>query len=420
VFGFVRRGERLARRFKLVILATTAIVVGGLLVGTLTGRHAARWARTRATWAVLRVLGMSIDRSEIDADWRHKRLYDIEQMRGKLQGVYDQYDPKMKALLDYAGLDPRHVLLRWGNFDRTLLLPSTIFEADDTGRSYRFRPNVRSIWIRNLRLKGGILAYFQIPDGPRFDEVVEGTSAIVVRESLQTTNSWGLRGAEPDLGATVRGIVLGDSYMQGLFVGDDETPSVCLKRFLADRFKTTVDVLNTGHLGYSPEQEYYTLLEYADRIKPGFVVLSLFANDFGDLFEVLEGHADWEENRYWIGKIDAYCKARGIPCLAVPAPWVNQIEGPRLAGHYPGGISNILKEGGMAYYDPIEVFCEETERLALQAAREGKPILPNPLFNGHVADGHFSPLGCRLWGDSVGRRLALILERRDVESGSRR
>ena len=233
-----------------------------------------------------------------------------------------------------------------------------------------------------------------------------------MNESLQTTNSWGLRGKEPDLNAELRGLVLGDSYMQGLFVGDDETPSVCLKRFLKDRFKTTVDVLNTGHLGYSPEQEYYTLLEYAERFNPQFVILSLFANDFGDLFEVLEGRGDWDENRYWIAKIDAFCRAHGLPCLAVPAPWVNQIEGPRLAGHYPGEISNLLKGCGMAYFDPMEAFCEETEKLALQAAKEGKPILPNPLFNGHLGDGHFSPLGCRLWGDSVGRRLALMLERR--------
>ncbi|MDR3619092.1 MAG: SGNH/GDSL hydrolase family protein [Paludisphaera borealis] len=411
------RQLRLARRFKLAILTITASIVVGLLSGTTVGRHAAHWAWTRPRWALLHAVGRSIDRSEIDADWRHRRLYDIKQARGKLKDAYDQYDPKMKGLLDYAGLDPAHALLRWGNFDKTLLLPSTVFEPDDSGRSYRFRPSLRSIWVRNLKLKGGILAYFAIPDGPRFDEVVEGTGAVVVKESLQMTNSWGLRGGEPDVGAAMRGIVLGDSYMQGLFVGDDETPSECLKRFLKERFKTTVEVLNTGHLGYSPEQEYYTLLEYADRIKPQFVILSLFANDFGDLFEVLEGRGDWEENRYWIGKIDAFCKSRGIPCLAVPAPWVNQIEGPRHAGHYPGGISNILEAGGMSYFDPIEEFSEETDKLALKAAAEGKPTTPNPLFNGHLGDGHFSPLGSRLWGDSVGRRLALILERRRVGGG---
>ena len=51
-------------------------------------------------------------------------------------------------------MDPDHVLLRWGNFDKTVMLPSTVFEPDDSGRSYRFRPGVRSIWIRNFPMKG--------------------------------------------------------------------------------------------------------------------------------------------------------------------------------------------------------------------------------------------------------------------------
>ena len=107
-------------------------------------------------------------------------------------------------------------------------------------------------------------AYFQVPDTPELAELVKGTGAQIVDGSTQTTNSWGLRGPEPDLAAPWRGIVLGDSYMQGLFVGDHETPVECLKRDLKTRLGGPVEILNTGHLGYSPEQYYY----YADRICP--------------------------------------------------------------------------------------------------------------------------------------------------------
>ena len=73
-----------------------------------------------------------------------------------------------------------------------------------------------------------------------------------------------------------------------------------------------VEILNTGHLGYSPEQYYYTLLEYAQRFPPQFVVVSLFANDFGgDVQEVLEGKGDWEEGCYWLGEIRQYCSQAG-------------------------------------------------------------------------------------------------------------
>ena len=161
------------------------------------------------------------------------------------------------------------------------------------GRSYRFRPDIRSIWVRNFPAKGAVKAYFQIPDTPEAPEMVKGTGAVIVEGSSQTTNSWGLRGPEPDLKAPVRGIVLGDSYMQGLFVGDDQTPAECLKRDMKKRLGSAVEILNTGHLGYSPEQYYFSLLEYFGRFPPQFVVVSIFANDFaGDPKGVLEGPAE--------------------------------------------------------------------------------------------------------------------------------
>src|SRR6516165_1501992 len=185
-FAFVERSRRLARRFKAVIALGTLLFVSLLVVGTSSGRYAARWVETRCRWALLQAAGLAPERAEVDADWQRKRLYDIGQTRAKLRDVYAGYDPAMKRLLTYAGLDPGHALLRWGNFDRTLYLPATVFEADDTGRSYRFRPNTRSIWVRNLRLKGGILAYFPIPVSPRLAEITAGTGALVVSSSVQT------------------------------------------------------------------------------------------------------------------------------------------------------------------------------------------------------------------------------------------
>ena len=89
----------------------------------------------------MQAVGLPPDRGEIDADWKRKRLFDIEQSRGTLAGTFAEYSPASQRLLQFAGLDPEHALVRWGNFDRTVLLPSTVFEPDETGRSYRFRPN---------------------------------------------------------------------------------------------------------------------------------------------------------------------------------------------------------------------------------------------------------------------------------------
>ena len=41
--------------------------------------------------------------------------------------------------------------------------------------------------------------FFLVPDGPGLAAAIKGTAAIPVSESRQSTNSWGLRGPEPDL-----------------------------------------------------------------------------------------------------------------------------------------------------------------------------------------------------------------------------
>jgi len=409
VFAFRDRTARFERVFKWLIVLGTVGTVALLLFALPAGRYATSWVVARGRWLALSSIGAKPDRSEIDADWRRKRLFDIASSRAKLEQTYAEYTPALQGLLRFTGLDPDHALVRWGNHDRTVLLPSTVFEADNTGRSYRFRANVRSIWVRNFPVKGPVKAYFQVPDQPELAEMVKGTAVQVVDGSVQTTNSWGLRGPEPDLRATWRGIVLGDSYMQGLFVGDQETPTECLKRDLKARLKASVEILNTGHLGYSPEQYYYTLLEYAQRFPPRFVVISLFANDFGGEFqEVLEGKGDWEEGCYWLGLIRQYCFSRRIVCLFVPAPWARQLDDARSTGFYPGLVTNYLPATAQEYFDPIADFVNAQLALSIEAKDQAPGS--SPLFNGRIGDGHFSARGSELWAAAVGRRLGLFLQ----------
>ena len=200
----------------------------------------------------------------------------------------------------------------------------------------------------------------------------------------------------------LRGIVLGDSYMQGLFVGDQETPTECLKRELESRLQAPVEILNTGHLGYSPEQYYYTLVEYGRRFPPQFIVVSIFANDFsGDVEKVFQGTGDWEEARYWLWRIREYCLERNAVFLVVPAPWLKQIEEPQLAGNYPGQFSNVLEATGLEYLDPIEDFVNAHLEASLASRKAGKFPTGNSLFNGRVGDAHFSAEGCRVWAKAV-------------------
>jgi hypothetical protein len=321
----------------------------------------------------------------------------------------------MKRLMRYAGLDPGHGLLRGGNYKLTLLLPSKVFEADDEGRSYCLRPSTRSIWLRNLTIQSGTLMFFLVPDGPGLSEAIRGTPAIPVETSRQTTNSWGLRGPEPEPDAPLRGLVLGDSYMQGMFIGDEDTPPECLRRYLQSNLRTRVSILNTGVMGYSPEQYYHSLMAFAGRFRPHFVVVSIFTNDFGDLHEVAsKGRGDWEEGKYWLDQVVDYCRSRQLPHVIVPVPYKPSMFSKRRSGFYPGMIANILDDSGLMFLNPTDFFINAHLERLVAAEQRGDPHGGGSLFNDVIGDGHFSAAGSEVWAESVGRRLILLMEKDHV------
>jgi hypothetical protein len=409
-FPFRDRMERLDRWFRRAVVGLTFLAIVGLVAGSATGRYLVRRAVAQARWAVIGTVGLKPSRAEIEADWRLKREQAIKQTGATYREIFADATPERKRLLQFAGLDPGQAVLRWGNFDKILLLPGTVFVPDDTGRSYRMRPNTRAVWLRGVDIPRGLAGFFLVPDTPELRQVVEGTGAVIVPDSAQTTNSWGFRGPEPELDAPLRGLILGDSNMQGFFVRDDQTPPAYLQVELERRLKTRVSILNTGHLGYSPEQFSHTLKEFGDRFRPHFVILSLCPNDFGDVADGIFGRGDWEEGNYWLEQIYDYCRTRGILCLTTPIPYDQQITSLRGEGYYPGQINNLSRASSLHYCFPIEDLVDEFLKLRLEAQKTGAAISSNPLYNLHLDDHHFSPRGAEVWSRAVGRRLARLLE----------
>jgi hypothetical protein len=408
---FLDRTTRRERFFKRAILFATGVIVATLLVVLPRGRYVVASLTSEAREAALASIGVPLPRDEIDDRWRRFRTQGIDDSRRALETMYREAPPPYQRLIRYAGLDPEHGLLRWGNFDQTLLLPSKVFEADETGRSYRLRPCVNSVWLRQLTLKSGVLMFFLVPDGPGLADAINGTTAIKVDESRQSTNSWGLRGPEPDPDAPLRGIVLGDSFMQGMFIDDDHTPPECLRRSLESMLKIKVSILNTGHIGYSSEQYYYSLMAFAERFHPQFIVVSVFANDFGDIYDVASGKGDWDEANYWFNRIADYCRSRGLVQLFVAVPYEPQLFGRRKPGFYPGKVVNALNLNGTQFLNPADDFINAHLRLFNEGVRQGQRPFACPLFNVQYHDGHFSPIGSEVWAVSLSRRLALLLER---------
>ncbi len=408
---FFERRQRLDRTFKRAIMFITMLSCLGLLLGTGVGRYSAQRilfaARSKAgEWA-----GLPPDHALVEADWNRQRERGIAATRERYRRIYAEASPALRQLLNFGGLEPDKGVLASGNYDRIFLLPSKVFVRDDRGRSYRMRPNVRSIWLKKIAMPGNIDGFFLMPDTPELIPLAQKTHAYIVPGSSQTTNSWGCRGPEPDPSAPLRGLILGDSNMQGLFVGDDETPPERLRHELERQFSTRVSLLNTGHLGYSPEQFFHTLVEYGDRFRPHFVLFSFCSNDFGDVFGPIANPRDMDEASYWIDRIRSYCSARNLLLIATPVPYEQQVTATRLEGSYPGRINNILHLSSLIYDNPVEDFVDTHLRLMIERVKQGGGSTMSPLFNGPLDDGHMSAQGTEVWGKALGKRIGLLLER---------
>lgn len=411
VLPFLERRRRLDRWFKRGIVALTILCATALIAGTKAGRYLSRRVAVTARDGAIRLIGLPPDRAVIDARWRNERLRGVEQASATYRAIYGDVAPELRRLIDYGGLGPDQAVIRWGNYDRILLLPSSAFMPDDSGRSYRLRPHTRSVWLKAIDLPDSRLrGFFLMPDTDELPRLLKGTPGYIVPGSSQTTNSWGCRGPEPELDAPIRGLILGDSNMEGLLVGDQETPPERLRCALAARLRARVSVLNTGVLGYSPEQIYYTLLEYAPRFRPNFVLFSFCPNDFGSAFEKHPNPADIEEGQYWLGQILDYCRARNILFVATAVPDESHLTALRLEGHYPGRICDLLPINSLRYCNPMDAFADEHLRLVVELDRKGRRPAHSPLFNGAHSDGHMSAAGAALWGEALAHRLVPLLE----------
>lgn len=410
---FRARVERHDRAFRRAIVAVTILTLAGLWAALAPGWAEFREMTRQGKWSVLRHVGLEPDRAEIDAYWSDRRARREVLTREKYRGLFARLTPERRAFLRFAGMGPDDAVIRWGNYDMTFVLSSKVFARDDE-RQYRLLPGVRSVCIRQMSVFDMDTCQFIVPMAPEILRAAEAAGATVVGGTEQSTNSWGCRGPEPDTEAPVRGLILGDSFMQGYFVGDDDTPPMCLRRSLEEILGERVSILNTGVLGYEPEHEYYALRAYADRFRPRFVVVATFVNDFGEEAAVLRGEGDWTEPAYWLDRIQQYCRSKGILCVFAPIPWEGQLAGQRNSGDYPARIANITHASGAFFCDATDTFVDEHLVIRREYQDAGREMPSRtPLYNGHLGDGHFSARGSALWGRFVAGRLALMLGRPD-------
>ena len=111
-----------------------------------------------------------------------------------------------------------------------------------------------------------------------------GARAIYRRREYTTEmaiNTRGLRGAERDYAApprTLRVLALGDSFVEGYTVPEDQTVTQALEATLRAK-GCPAEVLNAGHAAYSTDQEYLFYRDEGVKYSPQVVLVFFYYND---------------------------------------------------------------------------------------------------------------------------------------------
>lgn len=161
--------------------------------------------------------------------------------------------------------------------------------------------SVAALLLVEVLLRGAGIGSDQFlrPDpvlGVRFIPSKAGLSQDRCYRARVSTNAHGWRGNEISLAkpeGVYRVLVLGDSFMAGLQVQDDETFSRVLEyRLNRGTAPRRVEVVNFGVPSWGTDQQYLALREYGLSFKPDLILLALYAqNDISDNYSVLQSKA---------------------------------------------------------------------------------------------------------------------------------
>lgn len=359
--------KKLISRQRIWLFRTIAIV-GALGVGSGAG-----WL----VWQAFRVVGpTACERAERDfaAEW-------------------SKLSPESRNLLELAGYGPQDRLVVASNFDGALVFPGSVMERHPK-RGYRFQAGQDNLWAR----PGPWPFQMPMPDVSTVRVALEQAQISIT--STEHINSFGCRGREPDDLDSYdhRVLVLGDSFAQGILVEEDETFSARLEDELRHSTGRKTLVANSGVIGYSTEQEYYTLEELASRLRPDVAVLCFYGNDVHHdhhaVFRSKNPAGDWASAERWLDRCAAYCRTNKIRFVVAVIPDRSQMARRAVRLSYQQRLEAITSKLGIYLIDPDERFL----------AHRTEPLwLPG--------DDHFAPAGHALFAQALAEHLRLWVPR---------
>jgi hypothetical protein len=407
------RGRRLLFRFAAIATATIAVVA--FVLATPKGRQILRLSNLRDALnpANLRYLSRSASGADTLADETARAK------RAATSAFEEFYSADERRLLTAAGYDPETALLVRANSDAVLAWSPDVMELD-AARGYRFRPHARAVWAEGRHRDRGT-DYFLVPDSIKVRSLVGRTTGWqIMPGSEESYNQFGLRSDEPDPNAAMTGVLLGDSFMQCPLVERSQTVAAHLERLSAAE-GMPMQWINTGHPGYSTDQQYQTLVWLSEQCcgdsaglykKPTIVVLNVYANDVHHLSDAVMQHGagDWDQFREWVGRIREYCHRHEMQFVVAVVPGIAQIRAPMRTSmrNYQQKVAIAANMTPLRFVDPLHEMSRDDARLARVTGKS------DPLY---AVNMHFSAAGCGSYARYLWQTLRVVLEQEAAGTG---
>jgi len=291
-----------------------------------------------------------------------------------------------------AAQDPKTDLFAtlW-DVDTGVLLSRHLYRsvAMDGAAKYMYKPSLKKLGFRTGA--SGLHWNMETEDTPAIRAALaELDTPFIVTASY---DELGFRNGDPKpaSGCTARALFLGDSFTDGLWVGDADTFVNLYGRLVRERSGVMLCPVNAGVNGYGPFEEAFVLEHYFEQAgRPAFVFVMFFANDVdADYDGVIDGTiADhdrrWRDSLDQIARIKRFVSGHGATLVLAAIPPAEQVFAHRSQEHYQDVLRAFSEREGIQFVNLID-------RLSSPDARA--------FF--WDWDPHFTPLGHRVVAEAM-------------------
>jgi len=224
---------------------------------------------------------------------------------------------------------------------------------------YRYRSNLQKLGFRTGA--GGFHWNMETEDTPAIRSALADLDTPFIASASYDES--GFRRVDPELASdcTIHALFLGDSFTDGLWVGNTDTFVNVFGHLVRERSGVRLCPVNAGVNGYGPFEEAYVLehdFEAAGR--PAIVFVMFFPNDVDADFDAVvngtlhDGERRWQESLAYLARIRRFAAGHGCRVVLAAIPPAEQVFMKGSQQHYQRPLREFATREGIRFVNLLD------------------------------------------------------------------